>query len=284
MQIKIMTDGGSDLPKHVKDQYDVTIVPLNIHFGEEQYVSGVNLDIQTFYKKMREQEELPRSSAPSPYAFYEAYKEVDASKPILMLSLSKELSTTYHNALMAKDMILEEEPDRQIVVLNTRTATSGMSLLVNEAGQCVKQGMAFDELIHHIEERISKISTLFILRTVENLIKGGRLDRVKGTIAKTLNIKLLMKGSPEGKIEVAEKIRGNKKAMRRFVDQIADNTSNFENKTYSLSYSTTSEKAEAFLEEIKARYPFKETLLMEMGPLCATYAGEDGFVMAFFRD
>ena len=284
MHIQLITDGGSDLPPHLTEAYNAKIVPLNIHFGDQQYVSGVDLDIQTFYKKMKEEHELPRSSAPSPYAFYEAFKEIDPEKPILMLALSKLLSTTHDNAIMGKEMLLEEEPDRTIVVLNTKTATSGMSLLIDEAGRCVKNGMEFEPLVAHMEERIEQTTTLFILRTVENLIKGGRLDRFKGAIAKTLNIKLLMKATDEGAIDVAEKVRGNKKAMRRFVEQIGETTSNFENKVISLSYSTTEEKAKKLLQEMKDRYAFKDSLLMEMGPLCATYAGEGGYVMSFFVD
>ncbi|KGP71895.1 DegV family protein [Pontibacillus yanchengensis] len=284
MHIQLITDGGSDLPPHLTEAYNAKIVPLNIHFGDQQYVSGVDLDIQTFYKKMKEEDELPRSSAPSPYAFYEAFKEIDPEKPILMLALSKLLSTTHDNAIMGKEMLLEEEPDRTIVVLNTKTATSGMSLLIDEAGRCVKNGMEFEPLVAHMEERIEQTTTLFILRTVENLIKGGRLDRFKGAIAKTLNIKLLMKATDEGAIDVAEKVRGNKKAMRRFVEQIGETTSNFENKVISLSYSTTEEKAKKLLQEMKDRYAFKDSLLMEMGPLCATYAGEGGYVMSFFVD
>ncbi|MYL55216.1 DegV family EDD domain-containing protein [Pontibacillus yanchengensis] len=284
MHIQLITDGGSDLPPHLIEAYNVKIVPLNIHFGEQQYVSGVDLDIQTFYKKMKEEDELPRSSAPSPYAFYETFKEIDPENPILMLALSKSLSTTHDNAIMGKEMLLEEEPERTIVVLNTKTATSGMSLLIDEAGKCVKNGMEFEPLVAHMEERIEQTTTLFILRTVENLIKGGRLDRFKGAIAKTLNIKLLMKATDEGEIDVAEKVRGNKKAMRRFIEQIGETTTNFENKVISLSYSTTEDKAKKLLQEMKERYAFKDSILMEMGPLCATYAGEGGYVMSFFVD
>ncbi|KGX87842.1 DegV family protein [Pontibacillus marinus] len=284
MQIKIMTDSGADLTKDLVERYNIKIVPLNVHFGDEQFQSGVDIDIPTFYEKMKGSEELPTTSAPAPYAFYEAYKEVDPEVPILMLSLSQELSTTHDNAVAGKNMLLEEEPSRNIVVLNTKTATSGMTLLVNEAGRCVEEGMEFDALVNHMEERIEQTATLIFLRTVENLIKGGRLDRFKGTIAKTLNIKILMKKSDIGTIEVAEKVRGNKKALRRFLEQIGEYTKNFEDKVIAVSYSTTEEKAKSFIHEIKDRYAFKDSILTEMGPLIATHAGEGGYVISFFRD
>lgn len=284
MQIQIMTDSGADIPNSLMERYDMKVVPLNVHFGDEQYRSGIDIDLPTFHEKMNASEELPTTSAPAPYDFYQTFKAVDADKPIVMLSLSQELSTTHDNAVMGKDMLLEEEPNRKIVVLNTKSATSGMTLLADEAGKRAEEGMEFDAFIQHMEERIEQTATLIYLRTVENLIKGGRLDRFKGTIAKTLNIKVLMKKSDIGTIEVAEKVRGNKKALRRFLEQIGEYTKTFENKTIAVSYSTTEEKAKQFLSEVKERYAFKDSILTEMGPLIATHAGEGGYVISFFRD
>ncbi|QST00292.1 DegV family protein [Pontibacillus sp. ALD_SL1] len=284
MNIQLMTDGGADLPKDLLDRYNVHFIPLNIHFGDEQFLGGVDIDSPTFYDKMRQAEELPRTSAPSPYAFYEAYKTVDPEKPILMIALSKELSTTYENALLAKEMLLEEEPERKIEVINSRSATSGMTLLVDEAGKRIEEGYTIEELTDHMNERVSKLATLILLRTVENLMKSGRLSRFKGAIAKTLNIKILMHGSPEGTIEVTEKVRGNKKAVRRFVEQIGEYSKDFENKVIAMSYSTAEDKAKNLLQEMMDRYPFKESVLVEMGPLIATHAGEGGFVISFFKD
>lgn len=284
MHIQIMADSGADFPTSLVDSLNIKIVPLNVHFENEQYKSGVDLDIPTFYQKMSVAHELPTTSAPSPHAFYEAYKEVDPETPIIMLSLSNELSATHNNALLGRDMLLEEEPNRKVAVLNTKTATSGMALLADETGKRINEGMQFDELVKHLEERIEKTTTLIFLRTVENLMKSGRLDRFKGTIAKTLNIKILMKASDEGTIEVAEKVRGNKKAIRRFIEQIGEHGKNFENKVISMSHSGEEDKAKKLLQEMKETYSFKGSILSEMGPLIATHAGEDGYVISFFRD
>ncbi|MBO8157340.1 MAG: DegV family protein [Bacillaceae bacterium] len=284
MNIQIMIDGGGDLPASLKEKYQVITVPLNIQFGNKQYKPGVDLDLPEFFKKLKESDELPKTSAPGPHFFYEAYKQIPRDKPILMLSLSKGLSATYQNASIGKNMLLEEDPDRQIEVLNTKTATSGIALLVKEAGEKITEGLSFSELVDHMEERIEKTTTLFILKNLENLVKGGRLDRVKGAIAKTLNIKLLMNASEEGTIEVSEKVRGDKKSIRRFIEQIGEYAKDFENKTISLSHCNAPERAESILAKIKERYPFKDSILAEMGPLIATYAAEGGIVIAFFRD
>ncbi|RWZ52262.1 DegV family protein [Halobacillus fulvus] len=284
MTIHIVVDGGGDFPEGMIERYQLKFVPLNLHFGDEQYKTNVTIDNATFYKKLKESEELPRSSSPSPHDFYETYKAIPSEDSILVLTLTEGLSSTYESAVMGKNLLLEEEPDREIAVLNTKTASCGITLLVNEATTKIEEGLSFDALVSHMEERIEKTTTLFILKTLENVIKGGRLDRVKGTIAKTLNIKLLMRAADEGGIEVTEKVRGDKKSLRRFIEQIGEYAQNVEDRVITLSHTNDPTRGQQVLDKIKDRYPFKDSLFMETGPLISTYAGEGGIVIAFFKD
>lgn len=284
LNIQLMTDGGADVPEHLKESIALITVPLYLHFEDEQFASGVNMDLDHFYRKIRSEKTLPRSSAPSPNDYYEAYKQIDSEKPIIMLSLTKGLSSTYENATAGMNMLLEEEPNRMIEVINTKTASCGIALLLYEANTKLAEGMPFYEVVHHLKQRTDQTATLFILKSLDNLIFGGRLDKVKGAIAKTLNIKLLMRGSDEGEIEVCEKIRGDKKSLRRFISQIGDYTKNTENKVLAMTHCNAEERAKSVIEDIKQSYPFKEILLSETGPLISTYAGEGALVMSFFKE
>jgi len=283
MNIQLMTDGGADIPKRISEMVNVKIVPLYIHFQDEHYNSS-ELPLSTFFKKIKDTNALPRSSAPSPNDFYEAYKEVERDKPIIMFSLSKELSSTYENAITGKNMLLEEEPDRKIEVINTKTASCGIALLLYESHIKMQEKDSFEELIEHLYERVEQTTTLFLLKTLDNLILGGRLDKVKGTIAKTLNIKLLMRGSEEGAIEVTEKVRGNKRSIRRFIEQIGDYAKNMEDKVITMTHCASEERAKTILNKIMDQYSFKESFLTETGPLISTYGGEGALVISFFRD
>ncbi|MFD1362000.1 DegV family protein [Lentibacillus salinarum] len=284
MHIQLMTDGGADIPKRLSDEAAVRTVPLYLYFGDQEYRTGTTIDLETFYRKMASSDKLPQSSAPNPHDFYQAYKHVEPETPIIMLSLSNGLSVTYENAVRGKQMLLEEEPDRQIEVINSKTASCGLALLLHEAKTKVNEQYTYEQLVQHLRDRVEQTSTLFVLKTLENLILGGRLDRVKGTIAKTLNIKPLMRGSDEGTIEVTEKVRGDKKSIRRFIEQIGAYTKDFEGKVLAMSHCNAESRAKKVLEEIKQHYPFKDTYLTEMGPLIATYAGEGGLVISFFND
>ncbi|UOQ44356.1 DegV family protein [Halobacillus salinarum] len=283
MPVQLIVDGGGDFPASFLKDHHIQIVPLNLHLKEEQF-NTEKLSLPKFYELLKQSDELPRSSSPSPHDFYEIYRQTDPAHSILVLSLTKGLSSTYENAVMGKEMLLDEEPEREIAVLNTKTASSGIALLAAEAQDHIEEGMPFQTLVHHMEERIRKVATLFILKTLDNVIKGGRLDKVKGRIAKTLNIKLLMRGNEEGEIEVTEKVRGTKKSIRRFIEQIGEYTDAFEDKRFAIAHCNDEDHGLAVAEAIKTKYPFKQGLFMEMGPLIATHAGEGGLVLAFFKD
>lgn len=284
MNIQLMTDGGADIPKRLRDNINLSIVPLYLHFSDGQYKTGTDLDTAAFYAKIKESGELPRSAAPSPHDFYEAYKKIAPDQPILMLSLSKGLSSTYDNAVAGKELLLEEEPNRIIEVINTKTASCGIALLLHEANVKIQEGYTFSKLVDHMQERAEQTATLFILKTLENLVLGGRLDKVKGTIAKTLNIKLLMKASEEGSIEVSEKVRGDKKSIRRFIEQIGEYTKNVENKVISMTHCNAENRAKSVLDDIQKNYPFQDAYLTDAGPLISTYGGEGALVISFFKD
>ncbi|MCP3029746.1 DegV family protein [Halobacillus sp. A1] len=285
MTIQMIIDGGADLPQEMIEKHQLKVVPLNIHFGDEQYKTGLTIDLSTFYQKLKEADELPTSSSPSPNDFYEKFKQVGPEEQILVLALTQGLSSTYDSAIMGRDMLLEEEPDREIAVLNTKTASCGVALLVHEASAKIEEGMPFNQIVEHMNDKIEKTTTLFILKTLENVIKGGRLDRVKGTLAKTLNIKLLMKATDEeGSVAVTEKVRGDKKSIRRFIEQIGEYAHQFEDKVIAMSHSNDEERGRKVLQSIKEKYPFKDSIFTETGPLISTYAGEGGLVIAFFKD
>lgn len=279
-----MTDGGADVSERIKQSLNLIVVPLYLHFEGEQYISDVNMDLNQFYEKIKTKNMLPRTSAPSPSDFYDAFKDVDPDKKILMLSLTKGLSSTYENAVSGMNLLLEEEPNRIIEVINTKTASCGIGLLLHEANVMMERDMPFQDIACHIKERTNDTATLFVLKSLENLILGGRLDKVKGTIAKTLNIKLLMRSNDEGEIEVSDKVRGDKKSIRRFIEQIGEYTKSVENKVLTITHCNAEERAKSVIEDIKQTYAFKDIFLSETGPLISTYAGEGALVMSFFKN
>ncbi|SMG28638.1 DegV family protein [Paenibacillus aquistagni] len=279
MTIQIITDGNSDLSTEIIHQLGISIVPLHIHFGSETYDSSMNTDL--FYQKMRDSEELPKTSSPSPGDFYNIYKSLDPSKDILVLCVTSQLSSTYNHALMAKDMYEEEGYTNKIEVIDSRTASAGLGFLAVKAALLSKAGHSFHELQEKLKECVKQTRTYFSLDTLENVVKGGRMSRLKGTVASMLNIKILMQASDEGAIEVVEKVRGTQRVLKRMIDKVGDAWQYADRSLIALAHSNCEERAKQFMSNLMEKYPFENVLYLNMGPVIGTYAGEGGILIAF---
>lgn len=281
MTITIITDGAADLPLSFIEQHNIKIVPLNISFGDRNFKTEIDIDNETFYRMMKEEPELPKSSSPAPYDFLQIYQEVPIDEAIVVFTISSGLSSTYDNAVMGMNMLLDEQPHRKIAVINTKNASSGQILLIDEAVKLRDSSASFEQIISNAEASVEATNTLVLLETLENVIKGGRLSRTKAAIANALNIKLILSKSSEGTIEVREKVRGEKKVLRRLIDLVGETGRNFEKSVLTMTHCNCEVKAIGILNDIKAKYNFKDTILSEMGPLIATYAGEGGIIISF---
>ncbi|WP_058304310.1 DegV family protein [Gorillibacterium timonense] len=279
MTIKIITDSGADLPKEYLERHDISIVPLSVHFDHEKMPS--DMEAPEFYKKMRETKALPTTASPSPYDFLEKFKSVEDGTDILVMCLSSNISSTYQNALIAKEMYLDEGHTNTIEVLDTKTFSLGLGLLVALTAKMAHAGTSFQELKQWAAHQAKEVRAYFTLDTLENVIKGGRLDRLRGTVASVLNIKLLMRISEEGTVEVVEKNRGMQASLNSLIKRLEEKQHNFEKAVLAVCHSNCEERARDVIKAILAKYPFCEVILSDMGPIIGTYAGEGGIGVAF---
>jgi DegV family protein with EDD domain len=278
-RLQIITDGGCDLPKHFAEKLEVTIVPLSVHFGSEQM--STNLEPEDFYDKMKAAKELPKTASPSPDDFYRAFKAVEEGRDILVIALSSGLSSTHNHALMAKEMLMEDGYSGRVEIIDSRSASVGQGLLVYKAAKMAESDASMDEIVLHMQEAIEASGIYFILDNLENVIRGGRLDRVRGTVASILNIKLLMGATEAGTLEVLEKIRGTQNAMKRLVDKVGEVRHDFEHGVLAVAHSNCEERARSIMEQLRSKYPFRDVIFANMGPVIGTYAGEGGIIVAY---
>lgn len=279
MAIKIFSDSSADLPKRILEQLGITLVPLSIHFEHDQFEA--TMDNSLFYKKMKEEKELPKTCSPSPNCFFQHFQNTEPHEEILCISLSSALSSTYHHALMGKTMMEEEHAGgKTIEVIDSKNASLGLGLLVYKAAKMAKEGHTMQDMVQMLKRNVTEVKNYFVLDTLENVVKGGRLDRVRGAIASVLNIKLLMKASEEGTLEVLEKTRGTQNAIKKMIDRIGDAGHDFEKRVLGIAHSNCEERAREVMDMILKRYPFKDVILSEMGPVIGTYAGEGGILVS----
>jgi len=280
MTVHIITDGSADLPVALRESMGIRVVPLGVRIGSEQFDS--TLPAEEFYARMRASQALPQTSSPSPQAFMDAYRSVPESDSILVVALSSRLSSTYQHALLAREMLRDERSEAiPIEVVDSKTASMGLGGIVYKAAKLAKDGAAFQDVTDAVKRLVRETRTHFVLDTLENVIKGGRLDRVRGAVASMLNIKLLMHASEEGAVEVLEKARGTANAAKRLIDRIGDGTGETSGKLLAVAHSNCEERAQALVRDIQERYAFGEVVVSSMGPVIGTYAGEGGLLISY---
>ncbi|MEH7235696.1 DegV family protein [Bacillus sp. JJ1562] len=274
--IKIVTDSSADLPIELLQKYDITVVPMNVSIEGKEFREGVDLTPQDFFKKMFTATELPKTSQPSPATFAEVYSKFPADSEIICLTISSGLSGTYQSATIGKDLT-----DNRVTVFDTLAGSLGHGMQILRVAELAKKGHSIDEIIINLTEYRENMNIYILLDTLENIVKGGRLSKFQGSLAKLLNIKVLLQRATGGKVEIFEKIRGKKKSQKRLLEVIKQSKSDFSETIFGITHTGNIEEAEALKNEIIAQFHPKDVMLNYMGATMGTYAGKDGMIISY---
>lgn len=274
--IKLVTDSSADLTEELINEYNVGIVNLNIAIGDED-VS--HLSNPEFYERMKKSPVLPKTSAPSPERFLEQFK---TDKDVIMVTLAEKLSSTYSTAKLAKDMHFSEGGKNKISIIDSLNGCIGASALVLMAGEMVKQGLSFEEVEANLIDLREKVIHYGVLETLENAIKGGRVNRTQGFIANALNIKALIEVK-DGVVKPIDKARGTKNALKKIVDifinKVGERSKEHNYTTLFVAHANSPDKIDSIMEELKGRISFERTIVAEIGTLMGTYAAEGAVLL-----
>ena len=221
MAIKIVTDSTSYIADKYIKKYDIKVVSLNVIING---VSSREMDIENkvFYEEIRNSKEIPKSSQPTPEEMLNIFKEiVEAGDSIVGIFLSSKMSGTYSNANMIKDMILEDYPDADIHILDSKTNCMQMGFAVIEAARAASEGKSIDEVINAADHVINNSRFLFTPETLEYLKKGGRIGGAAALFGNVLQIKPILT-VVNGETSVFKKVRTRKKAIEEIVNSVLE--------------------------------------------------------------
>jgi DegV family protein with EDD domain len=213
-KIKIITDSTSDLPFEIINKYNIEVLPLTVHFGNEAYRDGLDIKLPEFLDKMNSSGIFPTTSQVNPLSFYECYKKyLEEGYRILSIHISSKMSGTYQSASIAKEMLKSES----IVVIDSLNVTSGLGLLVLKACQLRETKFTLKEIHEKLVEILPHIKSAISFESLDNLVKGGRLSKTAGVVGTILGLRLILE-IKDGEIAVMEKVRGSKKASKTMLD------------------------------------------------------------------
>lgn len=278
MNFKIVRDSCCDLDGDLKEKMKVEIVPLTISVLGKTYVDDDSLDVLELLKKMKKSTEVPKTSCPSPNDYINAYK---GEEDIFVVTLSSKLSGSYNSAVLARNLYLEENKEKFIHVFDSKSASTGQALIAMKIYELKKKGYSSEEVVKEVENYISEMKTFFILESLDNLIKAGRISSLKGKLANILSIIPIMRSTDIGEIALLENVRGAKKAFNRLIDVIGEQGVRLEEKILAISHCNCLDKALRFKEEVAKKHNFKDIVIFETHGISTVYANDGGLIVSF---
>ena len=178
-------------------------------------------------------------------------------------------------------MIQEEYPDKFIHVFDSKSASIGETLIAVKINELMEEGLSNEEIVEKTEKYIDTTRTFFILESLDNLIKNGRISKTKGLIANVLNLKPIMGSDDDGNIQLIENVRGTKRVFKRLVEIIGESGEKLEEKVLAISHANALERAKSLKKDIKDKYNFKDIILVEQAGLSTAYANDGGIILVF---
>lgn len=278
MKWNIITDTSCDLIDIENEDTNITFfdVPFAIRVNDKDYIDCKELDTEDMMYAMKESRGASTTACPAPYSWYEKFQK-DGN--VIAITISKELSGSYNSAEIAKNMILENVPERKIVILNSFSTGPALTLAVYHIIDLIKKGLPFEEVALQAQEYIKNIHTAFALCSFDNLVKNGRISKIKGQLASIMNFWGIGNATDEGTINVKEKVRGRKKVISAIIEEMKANKL-YGNKVV-IAHCFNSDLAERLKCEIEKVWSSAETVIMQTRGLNSYYADMGGIIVSY---
>lgn len=212
----IVSDSSCDLRMSdiaSTDQIRFETVPLRIQVGDQEFVDNDELDVPVMLAAMAEEKTASSTACPSPAAFARAFEKGDNT---ICFTISANLSGTYNAAMMGRDLVLEEHPEKKVCIIDSKATAGAMVLLVRRTKELIEENpdIDFDELCNLLRMYQASLRTCFTLECFDNLIKNGRMRPLVGTLLHTLGIHVIAEATLQGTIHVVDKARGEAKTYK----------------------------------------------------------------------
>ena len=277
-RIAIVTDSTSDLPTGLATARDIKIIPLSVIFEGKKYIDdGKSIHLKEFYQRLKNSNEMPMAAQPSPGEFIRIYTELLKDHDgIISIHISSKLSGTYNSAILAKKQL--NNPDIQVIDSGMVHMACGFMAL--EASRLVSKAINIEDVIKGIDGFKKRIDSLFCPLTLDNLIKGGRMGRLKGIFASMLEVKPILT-LKDGEIYLYKKARMWEQAKDAMVKAIKDSTEGSENIVISVGDVNAESEASAISERLKEEVGPKEIIRTNVGIVVGSHLGVGGLGITY---
>lgn len=218
MAIKIIVDSTCDIDMSLQEELHIDILPLTVHFGDEEFRDGIDISKKDFFKRMRTAAKSPTTSQVTPGAFEKLFQQyTKEGHDIIVITIASQLSGTYQSAHIAKTTVKNDK----IHLIDSGTTTMGLAWLVYEAIAMREQGHDANSIVEQMTLLKKKVTIYAMIENLEYLKKGGRLSTAGATVGTILNLKPIIQ-IKNGILTVVQKTRGNAKAHKWILNKVTE--------------------------------------------------------------
>ena len=277
MGYKILCDSCTDFTPSMEADPRFVRIPLVIDVGGQTFVDDGTIRQEELLAAMRASSGPTRTACPAPEA-YRAY--FDDAEDIYIVTLSERLSGSYNAADQAVRCYREEGGTHNVHLFNSRSASAGQVQTALKILELAEQGIPFAQVVEQVEAYLDEMDTMFVLESLENLRKNGRLTKVQALVTGSLRIKLLMGATPEGEIIKLGQGFTERQALHKMVARAAESAGQ-EGKRLVISHCNCLERARYVRDLAEKLCRFREILVTATGGISTVYAYDGGIVIAY---
>lgn len=278
----ILADSCCDLSPELLKKTQAKIAPLTITIDDTHYVDDGTVDIPPYLAAMKASKNPVRSACPSPDLYAEDIRDTEGD--CFIVTLSAKLSGSHNAASLGVQLAQEDMPEKKVHVFDSESASAGETYIALMIHDLIAAGKSFEQIVELVEEKIRSMHTLFVLDSLDNLVKNGRISRTVALLANVLSIRLLMSDDGHGAIKNISKARGIKGALGQMVETCRKHTEGLAAASQRLviSYCNCPERARQVRDMIREKCPaIGEIIMTPTSALSSMYANDGGIVIAY---
>ena len=278
----ILADSCCDLSPELLKMTQARVAPLTITIDDTHYVDDGTVDIPPYLAAMKASKNPVRSACPSPDLYAEDIRATEGD--CFIVTLSAKLSGSHNAASLGVQLAQEDMPEKKVHVFDSESASAGETYIALMIHDLIAAGKSFEQIVELVEEKIRSMHTLFVLDSLDNLVKNGRISRTVALLANVLSIRLLMSDDGHGAIKNISKARGIKGALGQMVETCRKHTEGLAAASQRLviSYCNCPERARQVRDMIREKCPaIGEIILTPTSALSSMYANDGGIVIAY---
>lgn len=281
-EIAIAVDSCCDLPLEYIRRHHLHVIPLNVHFGDDVYFDRLTLTPKKFYEKLQSLPDHPKSSQPTPQKFKESYERLLSIYPkVISIHLSSKLSGTWQGAQVIANQIA---PDR-VFTFDSLSASVGIGLMIREIQPMIAANEPIERIVSHLEFCRENMSVFISVQTMDYLIKGGRVSKARGLLAKALNIRPVL-AIQDGVVAPIDKVFGHSNALRRVVQYVKQKAAGKKNVRFGIAHANAIGIADWYARELSKYFEVdrNDILVTDVSTVIATHAGPGAAAIAVLTD